>query len=65
MHRRFLQHGGLYADLACLGPRNCPLIKDNEPPPNALRNISEFLLILNEDATVENLQLELTHLAMH
>ena len=51
MHRRFLQHGELYADLACLDPLNFPLIKANELPPNALRNISECLLKFSEDAS--------------
>lgn len=51
--------------VACFDPQNFPLIKDNELPPNALQNTSEFLLLLNEDATIEDLQSELTHLAMH
>lgn len=33
MHRRFLQHGDLYANLACLDPRNFSLLKDSELPP--------------------------------
>lgn len=39
-----------------------PPYKDNELPLNALHNTSECLLQFNEDATIENPQLELTHL---
>ncbi len=65
MQRHFLQHGELCADLACLDPRNFPMIKAKGLPPNALQDISKCLLPFDEDVTVENLQSQLSVRATH
>lgn len=63
IHRRFMTHGTLFADLAWLDPRNFHRIRDTSLPSNALQDLSKCLIKFDSRATVENLQLELKCLA--
>ncbi|KAF7652495.1 hypothetical protein LDENG_00096040 [Lucifuga dentata] len=63
IHRRFLTHGSLCADLALLDPRNFPHIMTSTLPQSALQDLSKSLVRFDSRATVENLQSELKSLA--
>ncbi len=63
IHRRFLTHGTLYADLSLLDPKNFPLIQTSALPESALEDLSKCLSKFDSRATVENLQSELKRLA--
>ncbi|KAJ8386345.1 hypothetical protein AAFF_G00174420 [Aldrovandia affinis] len=63
IHRRFMTHGTLFADLACLDPRNFDNIKMTDLPHNALQDLSKCLVKFDSRATVENLQSELKNFA--
>ncbi|KAJ8362303.1 hypothetical protein AAFF_G00384480 [Aldrovandia affinis] len=63
IHRRFMTHGTLFADLACLDPRNFNNIKTTDLPHNALQDLSKCLVKFDSRATVENLQSELKNFA--
>ena len=58
IHRRFLTHGTLLADLAWLDPRNFAQIRTTLPS-NALENLRKCLLKFDSRATVNRLQSEL------
>lgn len=60
IHRRFLNNGTLYADFACLDPRNFTDIKKCGLKTQSLKELSKRLLKYDERATVDNLQSELT-----
>ena len=64
IHRQFLSHGTLYADLALLDPRNFSQITSNGLPETALKELSKCLLRFDSQATVDNLQCELGSLAL-
>lgn len=63
IHRRFLSHGALYADLALLDPRNFPEVSLSGLPDAALMELSKCLLKFDNRATTANLQSELKSLA--
>ncbi|XP_041923480.1 uncharacterized protein LOC121688149 [Alosa sapidissima] len=62
IHRRFLTHGTLFADLAWLDPRSFEQIRTTTLPNNALV-LSRCLVKFDSSATVDNLQSELKCLA--
>ena len=63
IHRRFLTHGTLIADLAWLDPRRFDQIRAITLPGNALKNLSMCLLKFDSRATVNELQSELKSFA--
>lgn len=63
IHRRFMTHGTLFADLAWLDPRNFQQIRATSLPSQALQDLSKCLIKFNSTATVDNLQSELKSLA--
>ncbi|XP_075070610.1 uncharacterized protein LOC142159784 [Mixophyes fleayi] len=63
--QRFLASGSLYADCACLDPRNFSIIRDQGLQIPAMENLSKVLVKFDESATAENLRCELTNLALH
>lgn len=63
LHRRFLTHGTLYADISLLHPKNFHLIQTTTLPESALSELSKCLVVHNSEATVANLQDELRNLA--
>lgn len=65
LHRRFLGHGKLYADLAFLDPRNFTHLKSSSLPPLMFQELSKCLLRFDSEATAENLQCELSNFALH
>ena len=64
IHRRFLTHGNLYADLACLDPRNFPQLCTSALPQSALQDLSKCLQGFDSRATKENMQAELKSFAL-
>uniref|UniRef100_A0A8C6KUE3 DUF4371 domain-containing protein n=1 Tax=Nothobranchius furzeri TaxID=105023 RepID=A0A8C6KUE3_NOTFU len=64
IHRRFLMHGNLYADLACLDPRHFPQLCTNALPQSALQDLSKCLQGFDSRATKENIQAELKSFAL-
>ncbi|KAJ4935422.1 hypothetical protein JOQ06_016955, partial [Pogonophryne albipinna] len=63
IHRRFMTHGTLFADLTWLDPRNFSQIRTTPLPNTALKDLSNCLIRFDSRATVENLQSELIGLA--
>ncbi len=63
IHRRFLTHGTLYADLSFLDPKNFPLIRNSALPESALEDLSKCLVKFDSRATADNLKSELKSLA--
>lgn len=63
LHRRFLSHGALYADLALLDPRNFSEVSSSGLPDTALTELSKCLLKFDNRATTAALQSELKNLA--
>jgi len=63
IHRRFMTHGTLFADLAWLDTRNFSQIRTTPLPNTALKDLSNCLIRFDSRATVENLQSELIGLA--
>lgn len=63
IHRRFVTHGTLLADLAWLDPRKFDQVRTITLPSNALQNLSTCLLKFDSRATVNNLQSELKSFA--
>ncbi|KAJ4928749.1 hypothetical protein JOQ06_004375 [Pogonophryne albipinna] len=64
IHRRFLTHDNLYADLACLDPRNFPQLCTSALPQSALQDLSKCLQGFDSRATKENMQAELKSFAL-
>ena len=64
IHRRFLTHSNLCADLACLDPRNFPQLCTSAFPQSALKELSKCLQGFDSRATKENMQAELKSLAV-
>lgn len=58
LHRRFLIHGTLSADLSPLHPKNFHLIHTSALPESALAELSKCLVVYDSTATVANLQTE-------
>ncbi len=56
IHRRFMTHATLFADLAWLDPRNFHHIRATSLPSNALQDLSKYLIKFDSRAAVENLQ---------
>jgi hypothetical protein len=65
MNRRFLASSTLYADFACLDPRNFSDLRNQGLRLSALFELSKRLVKFDERAAVENLRCELTSLALH
>lgn len=65
MSRRFLASRTLYADYACLDPRNFSYIREQGLHIPAMEDLSKVLIKFNNQATAENLRCELTSLALH
>lgn len=64
IHRRFLTHGTLYADLALLDPRNFAEVSTSDSlPDSTFQELSKCLLRFDSRATADNLQSELKCLA--
>ena len=63
IHRRFLTHGTLIADLAWLDPRRFDQVRAFTLPGDALKNLSMCLLKFDSRATVNALQSELKSFA--
>ncbi|CAI5660993.1 unnamed protein product [Oreochromis niloticus] len=59
IHRRFVIHGPLLADLALLDPRKFSQVRAVSLPSNAFQNLSTRLLKFDSRATANNLQSEL------
>ncbi len=57
IHRQFLTHGTLYADLSFLDPKNFPLIRNSALPESALEDLSKCLVKFDSRATTDNLKL--------
>ncbi|RXN24547.1 hypothetical protein ROHU_022155 [Labeo rohita] len=64
LHRRFLGHGTLYADLAFLDPRNFTQLESSSLPPLMFQELSKCLLRFDSEATAENLQCEFSNFAL-
>ena len=62
IHRHFLTHGTIYADLALLDPINVSRVCDL--PLTALQELSKYLLNIDSRETVSNLQCQLRNLAV-
>lgn len=56
LHRRFLSHGTLYADLAFLDPRNFAQLRSSSLSPLMFQELSKCLLKFDSEASAENLQ---------
>lgn len=63
IHRRFLTHGTLYADVSFLDSKNFPLIRTSALPKSALEDLSKCRVKFDSRATADNLQSELKSLA--
>lgn len=63
MHRRFLSHSTLYADLGLLDPRSFTQVKSSPLPQSAFQQLSKCLLKFNANATVDNLKCEFSSFA--
>lgn len=64
LHRRFLSHGTLYADLAFLDPRNFTQLKSSSISPLMFQELSKCLSKFDSEASAENLQCELSSFAL-